>query len=749
MEDSLEDNITTRSLLKGILATEPVRTEVRHQSKRRVSQRPSSSYAHQDENSSSPSMNLRSKMKDRVRHSLGRSALEVSVLKRKVETNTKRKTRSAKKGSYPILEDLDKITPRTLLKKIIQNEDEVSIIVSQRSKSAIDDDRRTENTPTAKLSSLGNINLSLPDLQEPEHKTVFKKSRNKRKMRVSEFEREVDERLPKNRDYHTSQDKSDIPSVFVDSYSISRSENKLDISAPESTFKRGLLRRPNKMCLVSLGDFEQGVEDKYQQLKGSQECFIEPAEGSKSDSLSNEMAEMETELYAQSLRREGNASKSDRKQRGTSKLFVSTYDAIKEANNEFTEAETKKAKSPKQNTRRDIEGDHMEVGYGSNEVEINKIREEAGFENGEGKADSSSKYREPDDIENTAVDDIGEEVAADDSSGDGAADDSGEDGAADDSGEDGAADDIGEDGAADDIGEDGGANDSGEDGGANDSGEDGGAVDGNVEAADESGGEHRAADEVVDDDRGEDEVGEVHFLSNIQQNKSSLHKSSRKSTAISDYFHTLRRTRLSNANGSQAEESRHAVSVTRPEGSSVSTNESSDDENLVLAQRAIDFGMSKKKENNQLMLSPLPETPAYMKSVRFISTDKLAINKKIQRTKSTKPKPKKPASVFTSSQVKQIFNHHAKVRVAKEALADVEKCLDRYVDQLAEDLSSYTAHAKRKTITRADMELLMRRQRLVTDTTSLNVLIEKHLPLEYRKLLIPCARSGNQVVPKM
>lgn len=107
--------------------------------------------------------------------------------------------------------------------------------------------------------------------------------------------------------------------------------------------------------------------------------------------------------------------------------------------------------------------------------------------------------------------------------------------------------------------------------------------------------------------------------------------------------------------------------------------------------------------------------------------------------------------------------------------------LQRYFDRLAEDLEVYSAHAKRKTIEVEDVELLMRRcvrcrrldeecrfiscfwkirssvfvfsplsrQGFVTDSTPLNVLIEKFLPLEYRKLLIPVATSGNKVVPDL
>ncbi|XP_073911921.1 centromere protein T isoform X7 [Castor canadensis] len=73
--------------------------------------------------------------------------------------------------------------------------------------------------------------------------------------------------------------------------------------------------------------------------------------------------------------------------------------------------------------------------------------------------------------------------------------------------------------------------------------------------------------------------------------------------------------------------------------------------------------------------------------------------------------------------------------------------LDKYFQHLCNDLEVFAAHAGRKTVRPEDLELLMRRQGLVTDQVSLHVLVERHLPLEYRQLLIPCAFSGNSVFP--
>ncbi|NXS54273.1 CENPT protein, partial [Brachypteracias leptosomus] len=102
---------------------------------------------------------------------------------------------------------------------------------------------------------------------------------------------------------------------------------------------------------------------------------------------------------------------------------------------------------------------------------------------------------------------------------------------------------------------------------------------------------------------------------------------------------------------------------------------------------------------------------------------------------------------LASSLIKKIFSHYVKMPVTRDAFKIVEKCSERYFKQLSSDLEAYTSHAGRKTVEMADLEVLMRRQRLVTDKMPLRVLIERNLPLEYRKLLIPVAVSGNKVIP--
>ncbi|NXD39228.1 CENPT protein, partial [Copsychus sechellarum] len=115
-----------------------------------------------------------------------------------------------------------------------------------------------------------------------------------------------------------------------------------------------------------------------------------------------------------------------------------------------------------------------------------------------------------------------------------------------------------------------------------------------------------------------------------------------------------------------------------------------------------------------------------------------------KRLRTSQRKPREPQ--IPRSLIKEAFRHFAKMPVTADAFKIVEKCSERYFMQLSDDLEAYTHHAGRKTVEPADLEVLMRRQGLVTDQMPLNVLIERHFPLQYRKLLIPVAVSGNKVI---
>lgn len=119
---------------------------------------------------------------------------------------------------------------------------------------------------------------------------------------------------------------------------------------------------------------------------------------------------------------------------------------------------------------------------------------------------------------------------------------------------------------------------------------------------------------------------------------------------------------------------------------------------------------------------------------------------KAVRGKRTGSAKKDPG--LSKSYIMSVFKHFAKTKVSTDVYPVLKEIMELYFDRLADDLEMFAAHAKRKTIEVEDVELLMRRQGFVTDSMPVNVLIEKYLPMESRKLLIPVATSGNYVIPK-
>ncbi|XP_078527475.1 centromere protein T isoform X2 [Lissotriton helveticus] len=141
-------------------------------------------------------------------------------------------------------------------------------------------------------------------------------------------------------------------------------------------------------------------------------------------------------------------------------------------------------------------------------------------------------------------------------------------------------------------------------------------------------------------------------------------------------------------------------------------------------------------------LSSTLKTPNYLKPPNAKVTKKQPVAKCApKKNVLQKNEPHLPSSF-----IKQTFAHYAKMKVSKDAYEVVEKSVSSYFEQLSADLEAFAAHAGRTTVEASDVELLMRRQGLVTDEMPMTVLIERYLPLEYRRLLIPVATSGNKVV---
>uniref|UniRef100_A0A4W5M590 CENP-T/Histone H4 histone fold domain-containing protein n=1 Tax=Hucho hucho TaxID=62062 RepID=A0A4W5M590_9TELE len=154
-----------------------------------------------------------------------------------------------------------------------------------------------------------------------------------------------------------------------------------------------------------------------------------------------------------------------------------------------------------------------------------------------------------------------------------------------------------------------------------------------------------------------------------------------------------------------------------------------------------------REKRNALPIDPLA-TPTVLKDLQpsVLAGAAAAVKPKAVRGKRAGSAKKDPG--LSKSYIMSVFKHFTKTKVSTDVYPVLKEIMERYFDRLADDLEMFAAHAKRKTIEVEDVELLMRRQGFVTDSMPVNVLIEKYLPMESRKLLIPVATSGNYVIPK-
>ncbi|XP_069547346.1 enolase-phosphatase E1 [Brachyistius frenatus] len=143
-----------------------------------------------------------------------------------------------------------------------------------------------------------------------------------------------------------------------------------------------------------------------------------------------------------------------------------------------------------------------------------------------------------------------------------------------------------------------------------------------------------------------------------------------------------------------------------------------------------------------------PASPSVLKNIRAGGTSSDLPAAKPKQVRQRKKGPPKKKACLPKSYLTSVFKHFAKTKVSADVYPVLNEIMEKFFDRLADDLTTYATHAKRKTIEVEDAVLLLKRQGYVTDKVPVEVLIEKYLRMEQRKLLIPIATSGNVVVPQ-
>uniref|UniRef100_A0A3P9I291 CENP-T/Histone H4 histone fold domain-containing protein n=1 Tax=Oryzias latipes TaxID=8090 RepID=A0A3P9I291_ORYLA len=154
------------------------------------------------------------------------------------------------------------------------------------------------------------------------------------------------------------------------------------------------------------------------------------------------------------------------------------------------------------------------------------------------------------------------------------------------------------------------------------------------------------------------------------------------------------------------------------------------------------------KEKRTFFQPDSPTLTPLSKNVQLSVTNEVVPPAKPKQTRRKRTKVSTGRGVLPKAYLMSVFRHFSKTKVSPDVYPVLNEIMNTFFDRMAQDLETYAAHAKRKTIDVEDAVLLLRRQGYVNDKVPVEVLIEKYLRMEQRKLLIPIATSGNVVVPK-
>ncbi|XP_068613999.1 centromere protein T-like [Brachionichthys hirsutus] len=175
-----------------------------------------------------------------------------------------------------------------------------------------------------------------------------------------------------------------------------------------------------------------------------------------------------------------------------------------------------------------------------------------------------------------------------------------------------------------------------------------------------------------------------------------------------------------------------------------------DEENQEVPSKTPAFVREKRKIFNVQHLA----SPSVLKNIPFYSIIHLANRSTGDGLPAPKPKTtrkrSRPAAKeggLPKSYLMNVFKHFAKTKVSADIYPVLKETMDKFFERLAEDLEAYALHAKRKTLEVEDAVLLLKRQGHVNDKVPVEVLIEKYLRMDQRRLLIPVATQGNVVIP--
>ncbi|KAG5367146.1 hypothetical protein CJU89_1598 [Yarrowia sp. B02] len=139
-------------------------------------------------------------------------------------------------------------------------------------------------------------------------------------------------------------------------------------------------------------------------------------------------------------------------------------------------------------------------------------------------------------------------------------------------------------------------------------------------------------------------------------------------------------------------------------------------------------------EANLELDSPEEEPPVQTGEPMFsdeeVPAQPTATKKVVRRPRRKRPAEDLPPSIFPRTFLKSLVASISGENVDKSVIEELVATSDMFFDQAADDLAAYADHCKRKTVEPKDVVQLMRRQRLINDSSDVLPLAQRHLPAE-------------------
>ncbi|XP_064315199.1 centromere protein T isoform X3 [Phalacrocorax carbo] len=583
-----------------------------------------------------------------------------------------------------VFPDPDNDTPRNMLKRIIRTQPQVSPLAPQIPKDEETEAAQSE-LPCKRVSSM--LEMQLPDVvPEDTSITTFHMTKKRKKLSISEFERAADKRLPQNQAQST-----------LDSSTLARSLRMSlgSLILPDTVEKRGLLRRPKNRKAIDMEAFEGGVEQNM--LKRKAQNYLvdsQTASGIQTAMLTSdvEIVLNNTELFVQPQFDEQSQKKlsalepqlSDSK---TSAQRSKISDAAQEAAGLVglvSGVGTNKGRTQRYSEDLIIDHEHID--------RMTHVSPKTPANQREDKQDHSHQSNPMEQLS------VSEEVVA------------------------GTAELYANAGYSEHLEKTLTKKVEPQITVAQDAGVETEMAPSETEGVEERTAEHQGSPEA-----------EHEIVKSVGPGSLSRHSHAFSSSEKSG----MKPLKEAVEQADELEDQAVTTELGGPEEPTEDDIEDPESEEVSMKTPTFVRAAAYKP----LVSTPRPAKPAAPKSsLQRPQAKRVPKGSGVSRRKKCEPE-------VASSLIKNIFSHYVKMPVARDAFKIVEKCSEKYFKQLSNDLEAYSNHAGRKTVEMADLEVLMRRQGLVTDKMPLHVLIERYLPLEYRKLLIPVAVSGNKVIP--